>query len=503
VSPFEFLSRISFFSVLCWCFFLVAVVCALILTNVRSPLVRRYRSTLISVAISGIILGVASWATPFFLRRLNPDQSRLTPIEQLTLTRWEEPLSNPETVLPEDETSWLKNLPAYHFKFKLHFNYDFKQVITLHESTLIVLDQKGDLRGFNAYTGLNHWWIKLGTDEIVGQLQLQRKMFLLDHTDDALRVSCLDLQNASLLWQRTIPNSKEGALTFDLDSQVILVTTGTNGVWALRARTGGILWKRPEIYTKTLAIPSPQHVLVVEPFVAKRHGSWYELDPQTGKTLLKKAHPYSSIEEFLPVDPERAPPENFLALTTSPAQGSAPGTPLIHQLFYLSHLDLHQWWSYSLPEALRFARFIDPNRYFLMYDSKMLEQRHLQNNDLIWQKKLADISTDWLKISPDRKYFVLLSDAHDETAGVSFFNLDTGDYLFTAKTSEPIDAIEFFGDWFYLFSEGHLWAFQRGAFQKGSPSPCEPTANCSLRRSSGGSASSRASGHSKASGRSG
>jgi hypothetical protein len=449
VNPLEFLSRISFFSILSWGFFLVAVLCALILTNLSTPLIRKYRKMMISIGLSAIILGMVSWATPLFMRHLNPDQSRLTPIDRLTITQWEEPVSNPETSVPDDEIDWVKNIP-YKFKYKLNFNFDFKHAIAIQESTIVVLDQEGTLRGFNAYTGLNHWSIELKAKRVISQIQVQKKLFLLDHTSsDALRISCLDLQNPSVLWQRTIPNSKEGELSFDLDSQVVLVTTGSNGLWALRAKTGEIFWKRPEIYTKTVAIPSPKHILVFEPVVANRAGSWYFLDPQTGKTLQKNPHVYPELDQYLPIDPEHALPENFLAKVQS------------QQLFYMSHLDLRQTWAFNIPETIHFTQSIDPDRYFILYESKTLEQRRLKDNELIWQKKLSDIKTDWLKMSPDHQYLVLPNEERDGSQGMSFYQLDTGDYLFTAKTSETITDLLFYGDWFYLFSENHVWAFQR------------------------------------------
>lgn len=448
MNPFEFLSRISFFSILSWGFFLVAVICALVLTNIRSQLVRRYRAMLISVAVSSMILGMVTWATPLFMRRWNPDQSRLTSIDRLTVTQWVEPVSNPETSLLDDEINWVKNIP-FRFKYKLNFNFDFSRVIAIQDSMMVILDHQGTLRGFNAYTGLNHWAIELRAQNVVSQIQVQKKLFLLDATSDALRVTCLDLQNPSVLWQRTIPNAKDGTLSFDLDSQVVLVTTGVNGLWALRSKTGEIFWKRPEIYTHTIAIPSAKHILVFEPVVASKAGSWYFLDPQTGKTLQKNPHVYPQIEQYLPVDPEHAPPENFLA--------QVPGK----QLFYMNHLDLHQLWSFNLPEPVQFTHYIDPERYFVFYQSKLLEQRRLKDNELIWQKKLSDVGTSWLKITPDRQSFVLPNQERDQPMGVSFFNLETGDYLFTAKTSEPVKDMVFYGDWFYLFSETHVWAFQK------------------------------------------
>jgi outer membrane protein assembly factor BamB len=419
------------------------------LTNLRSPLVRKYRRTLISVAISGMILGMVTWATPFFMRRLNPDQSRLTSIDRLSITHWDEPVSNPDSNLADDEIDWLKNIP-YKFKYKLNFDFEFKQAITIYESTLVLLDQKGNLRGFNAYTGLNHWSIALGIRKVVSQFQVQKKLYLLDYTQsDALRVSCLDLQNPSVLWQRTIPNSKEGEISFDLDAQIILVTTGSSGVWALRAKTGEILWKRPEIYTKTMAIPSPKHILVFEPVVAKKLGAWYFLDPQTGKTIQKNAHVYPEIEEFMAVDPEHTLPESFLAKIQS------------QQIFYMNHLDLHQVWSFNVTEPISLTQVIDADRYFIVYDSKTVEQRHLKNNEIIWQKKMSETSGRWLKITPDKQFLILPNVTRDESPGVSFYRMDTGDYLFTAKTSEAITDMSFYGDWFYLFSENHLWAFQK------------------------------------------
>jgi hypothetical protein len=82
----EFLNRSSFFSILTGCFFLIAAVCAILLTTLRGPLLRRYRRLMIGTASSCIFLGAVSWSFPFFLSRVNPDQSRLTPIDELITT---------------------------------------------------------------------------------------------------------------------------------------------------------------------------------------------------------------------------------------------------------------------------------------------------------------------------------------------------------------------------------------------------------------------------------
>ena len=46
-------------------------------------MIRKYRRMLIAVGLSSLLLGTLSWSTPFFLSRWNPDQSRLTPIDDL------------------------------------------------------------------------------------------------------------------------------------------------------------------------------------------------------------------------------------------------------------------------------------------------------------------------------------------------------------------------------------------------------------------------------------
>ena len=246
-----------------------------------------------------------------------------------------------------------------------------------------------------------------------------------------------------------IPNSKEGEISFDYDTQSLLVSTGVNGIWALKAKTGEILWKRPEIYSKTLPLYSPKHVLVFEPVVTNKMGSWYFLDSQTGKTLQKLPHVYPEVQKFLAADPEHEIPQYFLAQVNST------------QFFYMNHVDLSQLWTFNAQEPVEFTQSIDGQRYFVVYQSKRIEQRTSKTNELIWQKLLTEIDPKWLKITPDRKYFILPKHDSNEVPGVAFFNVENGDYVFTAKTSESILDASFYGNWFYLLSENHIWAFQR------------------------------------------
>ena len=120
-------------------------------------------------------------------------------------------------------------------------------------------------------------------------------------------------------------------------------------------------------------------------------------------------------------------------------------------------------WSFNATEPVVFAQAIDHDRYFLNYQSHLLEQRKLKTNDLIWQKRISDAKSDWIQLTPDHQFFVMRTQAEHETGGVSFYSLDTGDYVFTAQTSETITDMKFYGDWFYLASENHFWAFQRKA----------------------------------------
>jgi hypothetical protein len=435
---------VNTFSILSWAFFLVAVVSAIVLTTISTPLLRRYRKILISIVVSCILLGSATWIAPIAMRRFNPDQSRLMSLDQLVLTQWVEPNTNPETTLPEDEIAWTKSLD-YHFKFKLSFEFEISKIVSIFESTVVLLDQGGTLRGFDAYSGFNHWSIDLRATSLVAKLQQDKKLYLVDRYQESLRVSCFDLINPSLLWQRTIPNSKDGDMSFDVFSQTLLLSTGVNGLWALKSRTGEILWKRPEIYTKTMALPSSKHVLVFEPAVGKKSGAWYFLDPQTGRTLKKSANVYPELERLIPVDLEQDKSQNFFGWVNS------------QNLFLMNQSDLTQRWSFIAPEKMGFASPIDANHYILFSGTNLLEQRDLRDNGLIWQKRLNDISGKWMRVIPKED---LLAFPSADGEGVAFFRLSSGDYLFTAKTSEEIIDLSSYGDWLYLLSEAHVWAFQ-------------------------------------------
>ncbi len=381
--------------------------------------------------------------------RVNPDQSRLTPIEQLVRTEWIEPVSNPELELPPDEIDWTKNLP-YRFKFKLQLTEDFKTAISVQGNTIAYLDQDGTLRGFNAYSGLNHFSIPMKATVVLGQIEAQKKLYLLDRTSTgALRVSCLDLASPSLLWQRLIPGSKDGALSFDSESQSIVVATGKTGIWSLKASTGEVLWKRPELYSKNRVISSQKHLVVFEPVIAGKAGSWYFLDGMTGKTIQKIPHVYPDVQNLSPFESDLAAPLTFMGRVDA------------ENYFYLNHADLSQLWTFKAAENIKLTRILDQDRYFILYESNLLELRTLKDNTLIYQKKLTGVDPRFIKPSPTKELIAIPSQQGDELAGISFFLANTGDYQVTAHTTEAIQDLLFFGDWLYLFSENHLWAFKK------------------------------------------
>jgi hypothetical protein len=444
----EFLNRISFFSILTWGFFFIAVVAAILLTGFRSVWLRKYRSSIIAISTSAILLGVLSASLPFFLSRLNPDQSRLTAIDQLVSTEWVEPVSNPETELPEDEIAWAKGL-HYRFKYKLGLGYEFQKALSSGENGLVLMDKKGNLHGFNAYSGLNHWMIPLRINQLLDVRIDQKKLYLLERTSlDALRVSCVDIKDPALLWQRTIPRSKEGALEIDPASQILLISAGSNGVWALKLKTGEIDWKRPEIFSKTVALVTDRHILVFEPARAGLGGKWHFLDLNSGRVLQKTPHAYPDIKRF-----DRKS-------NTPPVMGLVDS----ENLFLFNPRDLSQSWSHHADGPIALTEFLG-DQYLSLLDQTRLELRSIAKNELKWQKKISPIPAPWVKSSPDLSVFAMPSEAGEEPQGISFFRSENGDYLGSAHTSEPLSDLYFLGDWLYLMSENHVWALKHESNQ--------------------------------------
>ncbi len=437
---------ISFFSVLSWSFFLTSVVGALILTTLHAPLVRKYRSTIISVTLSCIFLGLVSGTTPFLLKKLNPDESRLVPIEQLVSTLWSEPLENPLNELSAEETAWTENYPA-RFRYKLHLPFSFKRWITAYEHYLVMMDEAGAIRGFDAYSGLNHWSIPMQISDLLAVDHEQKRLFLLDHFSrhDLIRMTCIDLQTPSVVWQRTIPGTGTGGMIFDFNSQTLLVTSGGSGVWALQGKTGEILWKRPEIYSTATAIHAGKFWIVFEPEIAKRPGHWFWLDEQTGKIISKVAHSLASVSDVTPVQ------DAVLAVTTDAKNKNQP------QLERLQKPELNSLWSFPLTDPLAQIMVLNNSQFLLIYQNHLAELRAMNDHAVLWQKKLTGVESRFTTLTTDHKLFVMPSESND----LSFFELATGEWKFSAKASEAIQATAFFGDWLYWISENQLWGYQK------------------------------------------
>ena len=443
----EFLNRISFFSVLTWGFFLIAAVSAILLTTFRSSLLRRYRSSLIATCTSAILLGTLSWSFPLILSRVNPDQSILTAIDQLVPTEWIEPVSNPETHISPEEEEWAKGI-HYGFRYKLKFGYEFKSTLLASGSTLVVLDSKGNIHGFNAYTGLNHWVIPLRVKQLIQVIPDEKKLYLLERTSlDALRLSVLDFQNPALLWQRTLPRSKEGSIALDSESQMVAISAGHNGIWALKTKTGEVLWKRPEIFSKTPTLPGNRHLVAFEPKSAARSGFWILLDPNTGKTLQKVAHDFGDLKALIQIRPTA--PSLALGLSDS------------DRIFLLNPATLAMSWSAPSDVPALLAPLSDREHFFILKENHLLERRRTRDNELAWQAMMAPVKTPTFKISPDGRLFGFPSEEEDAVRKVRFFKVEDGSYLAEAQASEGITDWVYFGDWLYLMSENHLWAFKK------------------------------------------
>ena len=421
------------------------------ITSVKHPLTRKYRQMVISTAVSAMILGVATWFMPLLLRKINPVQSKKVALEQLPITAWEEPLENPITILDaEHEMSWLSNVPEQNrvrFKFKVKLESDFKKMITVQENEFVYLDQNGDLRGFDPYSALNHWKINLSIKHVIDQVVGQKRLFLLDSpNNEDLRVSCIDLQSPSILWQRLIPETKEGAVTFDFETQSLIVSTGSNGVWSLRSKTGEILWKKPEIFTKIKVLSAGKSFLAFEPPVRKRVGAWYFLDPLTGGENQRKAHIYPEMQ-------------NFTAFVTAEG-GRALAQVNANQYFLLNPADLGMLWSQTSVDPILRITIVDDKSFLVAYENRMLEKRDLGTGELIWQKKMTQVDLSAFKVNLAQNLLVAPVSDSDAQSGTGFYSLEDGNYLFTAQMSEPAQAVEFFGDWFYIMGETFVWAFQ-------------------------------------------
>jgi hypothetical protein len=446
----ESLNRISTFSFLAWSFFFIAAVCAILLTSLHSPLIRRYRKTLLAVAGSSLVLGSGIWFAPLFISRLNPDQSRLTPIDELVRTEWLEPVGNPETEVPDEEVAWAKGL-GYQFKYKLRFGYELQRPLPSGPESLLLLDQAGNLHGFDAYSGLNHWVLRLGLNRLLDFVRDSKKLYLLERSlsGSAVRISCVDYLNPALLWSRTVPRSREGTLGLDPETHTLYLSGSEGGVWALKSKTGEILWKRPELFSKARVLSGGKHLLVFEPPVGGKAGAWVFLDPLSGRTLQRTPHVYPELREFLV--PEGSRPGVKPVLGMVDAENS----------FLLNPADLSQAWTYRAEAKLRALAMGGEDRFLSLDASNLLELRGLSRHELLWQKKIQSADPSFLRVSPDLRVLVIPSENEGESRSLSFYAFDTGEYLGSAHTSEPLVDIHFLGDWVYLLSENHVWAFRK------------------------------------------
>ena len=421
------------------------------ITSVKHPLTRKYRKVLISTAVSGMLLGVGTWFMPLLLRNMNPVQSKKIALEKLPMTTWEEPIENPITVLDPnyDEMNWLKKVPQdkkLHFKFKLKLVNDFQKIITIQENEFVYLDHDGNLRGFDPYTALNHWKIHINIKKIISQVVGQKRLFLIDSPkNENLRISCIDLQSPSILWQRIIPESKEGSAVFDFETQSLIVSTASDGIWSLRSKTGEILWKKPEIFSKNKVLTAGKNFLAFEPPVGKKIGSWYFLDPLNGSILKKQNHIYPEMENFTPIDTVDG--KYALAQVNS------------NQYFLLNPADLAVLWSQTSTDAILSITIINEHHFLVAYENKILEKRDLKTGELIWQKKMSQLDLNAYKIDANQNLLVAPTSDTDDQSGTAFYNLEDGNYLFTAQMAETAMGVDFFGDWIYLMSETFVWAF--------------------------------------------
>jgi hypothetical protein len=103
----------------------------------------------------------------------------------------------------------------------------------------------------------------------------------------------------------------------------------------------------------------------------------------------------------------------------------------------------------------------DRDHFFILKTNHLLERRRLRDNELAWQAMMAPVKGPGLKISPDGRLFGFPSEEEGTLRKVRFFRIEDGTYLAEAQASEAILDWIYFGDWLYLMSENHLWAFKK------------------------------------------
>jgi hypothetical protein len=469
---------ISIFSFLAWCFFLISIVGAMLITTVHSPWIRNYRKTLISITLSCLFLGLVSSLTPILIKRMNPIESRLTPLDQLTQTQWNEPIDNPITdpksITTEEATELEKGVLHFRFRYKIHLPQAIRFWVAAQDHHLIWVDDSGSLRGFDAYQGLNHWSIPMGIDHLVSviserETRDKKRIFILDRfgnttsVHEGLRLTCIELQkNPSIIWQRTFPSptTQLGGLAFHYDTQTLVITTGASGVWALGVKTGEVIWKRPEIFSSTVALHSQKYWIVFEPQIAKKEGTWHWLNDQNGLSASRIGHHWSDPVQIW-TTPRHGTTEDSVIVH---AQNSITNTT--HQVMKLQGSELNSQWSFSLDETTAqdpLSRIlpVDHESMLFLYDSSLVELRRISDHSIIWQKRLSGNISAPAELTPDLKFFYLLGTADSQNPEVQFYNRLTGEWVFSTKTTATLKGSQFFGDWFYWFSENDLWAYSK------------------------------------------
>lgn len=456
---------ISIYAIVSWLFFFISVLGAMALTSFRHPLIhrilRKYRSLILSVTLSCLFLGFATSVAPILLKRFNPDASKLVPFDQLVTTEYSEPIQNPilESEPQEKDVEWTKLYPSK-FRYKMHLPFTFSHFLALYENKIFVLDTQGTLRGFDAYKGINHFSIPLNIHHLVQVHHHQHRLFILDKNEEqeALRITCINLQNPTAVWQRTFPNSRLGGMTFKPDTHTLLVSAGNSGAWLLHEKTGELFWKRPDIYSVTPAFTAAGKWIVFEPQVANRSGKWHFLDETTGKTTQTVPHHWSALEQWKP--------ENSPQLVTTAPSDTRPeisavaifkdqkGEKIISRLLLPSlALPVQQ----PLPMDLLDWQILKSGKIILLSQDFTWYRINSETLEFEIQKKLSHVSEATMSFAPDESQFFL----PEETLGVMTFSNENGDWLWTARTQQQIKTVVYFGDWFYWFSENMLWAHQK------------------------------------------
>jgi outer membrane protein assembly factor BamB len=253
---------------------------------------RRRGAAAVAVALLALATGTALWQH----QRLpsETEGSRLTPAASLP---------QPQRAAPGDVSLAAKTAASARTGAlsELWSRFSTRRVLSAalapapsHQDALLIGTYEGELQKISAQTGETAWTLRKSGPILAQAAFLGDTAFVGEglHTAQSSALTAIEVASGKALWQREFRGHLESPPAIDEPRSRLYVGSGPAGLWAIDAKSGGVLWHAPIGHVDSTPLLKNASLWVTAQVSENvKDSKLHELDPETGASRFALAIP--------------------------------------------------------------------------------------------------------------------------------------------------------------------------------------------------------------------